>query len=400
VRLLPAAGRALLAAAQDHSALGSPSDGTPDVDLRGPLLPEMTRRSRATGLTITALATVVATVWVGFDSVLEPAWAGPFLVLRLLGDVPMLICLWLLWRRPVGRRHPGALTTAALAVVQLEVAWMVVRVEHLELYLLGFTLALYCSGTLSSDRTRWTGALAGISWAALVGAAATAPAPPSAGDLVGAAFFLGTATLVTVLAHHRRWELAVGELAARLRLERERERTQALLVRLERLSNEDPLTGLANRRRWDDELARACARAARGGSPVTLVLIDVDHFKQINDQFGHPAGDAALRALADLLRASVRGGDLAARIGGDELAVLLPGADLDGAVSLAERVRAAAHLLEPEGFRSTGISISMGVASSTVSGPDPEALLAAVDAQLYLAKQTRNAVRAPAVAAG
>jgi diguanylate cyclase (GGDEF)-like protein len=339
-------------------------------------------------------------VWAGFDRALEPAWAGPFLVARLAGDVPMLTCLWLLWRSPLGRRHPGAVTTAALAVVQLEVAWMVVRVEHLEFYLLGFSLALYCSGTLSADRTRWTSMLAGVSWTALVAAAATAPTPLAWRDVVAVAFFLGTTTLVSVLAHHRRWQLAVGELAARLRLEREQDRTRALLVRLERLSNEDALTGLANRRRWDHELAEACARATNRGVPFTLVLMDVDHFKRINDEYGHPAGDAALRALADMLRMRVRAGDLAARIGGDELAVLLPGADLDRAVRLAEQLRAAAQQLRPEGFGATGISVSMGVASSTVSGADPEALLAAVDAQLYLAKQTRNTVRAPSLDAG
>ena len=361
-----------------------------------PLNPELARRSRAAGLVITALAAVVLTAWLGFDHVLEPALAADFLTFRLLGDVPILLCLLLLWRHPVGRRHPGALTAAALAVVQLEVAWMVVRVDHLELYLMGFCMALYCSGTLLADRTRWTGGLIALSWAALAGAALTAPTPVSPSDLIAAVFILGTAALISLLAHHRRWQLAVGQLAARMRLEQEQARTQTLLERLERLSNEDALTGLANRRRWDEGLAAACARAAHGGPPFAVMLVDVDHFKQINDAFGHPAGDATLRALADLLRAHVRTGDLAARIGGDELAVLLPGADLDRAVRLAEQLRAAAQLLQPSrpAAGPTGVSLSMGVASTAHSGTGAEALLAAADAQLYLAKQTRNAVRA------
>lgn len=343
---------------------------------------------------------MVVTVWNVFDQVVEPRWAGTFLAVRLGGDVPMLLCLWLLWRRPLGRTHPGALACTALAVVQVEIAWMAARVEHLEFYLLGFTLALYCSGTLLADRPRWTGALVGVSWSALALAAATAPAPPSVDDVVATGFFLDSASLVSLLAHHRRWQLAVGELAARLRLEREQERTRGLLVRLERLSNEDALTELANRRRWDDELARACARAAETGQRISLVLLDVDHFKHINDRLGHPAGDAALRALAGLMRSLVRADDLAARIGGDELAVLLPGAGLDRAVRLAEQLRAEAQLLRPDGFPTTGVSVSLGIADSAVSGVDPEALLPAADAQLYLAKQTRNAVRAPAVPAG
>jgi diguanylate cyclase (GGDEF)-like protein len=202
---------------------------------------------------------------------------------------------------------------------------------------------------------------------------------------------------VALLTHHRRWRLAQGELAARLRFGAEQQRTGELLVQLERLSNEDSLTGLANRRRWDAGLADACARARDDGTPLAVVLIDVDHFKVVNDRHGHAAGDALLRALADVLRRRVRSTDLAARIGGDEFAVLLPGADLDRAVRLAEQLRSAAQLLRPEGVDPDPVSVSLGVAAGAGVAADPDALLAAADAQLYLAKLTRNAVRAPAV---
>jgi GGDEF domain-containing protein len=101
-----------------------------------------------------------------------------------------------------------------------------------------------------------------------------------------------------------------------VRLEREQQRTSVLLAQLERLSHEDPLTGLANRRRWDAELGSVCAAARQSGSVVAVVLLDIDHFKEINDRHGHP--------------------------GGDEFAVLLPDADLDRAIELAERLRAEA----------------------------------------------------------
>ena len=86
-----------------------------------------------------------------------------------------------------------------------------------------------------------------------------------------------------------------------MRLEREKQRTGVLLAQLERLSHEDPLTGLANRRRWDAELVSACTEARQGNSGVGVVLLDIDHFKKINDSYGHAGGDEALRAVAELL---------------------------------------------------------------------------------------------------
>jgi diguanylate cyclase (GGDEF)-like protein len=299
--------------------------------------------------------------------------------------------------RPVGKRHAGALAIAGLTVIQAEIAWMVVQVQHVEVYLLGFTLCLHGSGALLADRPRWTAVLIGTTAASLTAAVALESTPVPAQLPPSAAYFLATGAVVALLTHHRRWRLAQGELAARLRFEAEQQRTGELLVQLERLSHEDSLTGLANRRRWDAGLADACARARDDGTPLAVVLIDVDHFKVVNDRHGHAAGDALLRALADVLRRRVRSTDLAARIGGDEFAVLLPGADLDRAVRLAEQLRSAAQLLRPEGVDPDAVSVSLGVAAGAGVAADPDALLAAADAQLYLAKLTRNAVRAPAV---
>ena len=347
-----------------------------------------------------ALASAVLPAWTGFDHALEPDQATLFLVVRLASLVPMLTILWLLAARPLGRRCPGLLTYLALAVVQLDVAWMRARVDHLEAYLMGFSLAVYGSGALLADRPRWTYALVGTSSAALVVAVLTAPQALAATDIAAAFFYLATASMAASLAHHRRYQLAMREFTSRVRLEDEQRRTAELLVQLEQLSHEDALTGLANRRRWDVGLAAACTEAAKTGAPVSVVLLDVDHFKQVNDRLGHAAGDAALRGLAALLRDAVRSEDLAARIGGDELAVLLPGAGLERAVQVAEALRAEAQLLWPEGFDRPGISVSLGVASAGGADAEPAGLLAAADAQLYLAKRTRNAVRAPALPTG
>ena len=341
---------------------------------------------------MSGLAVVIAPAWSGFDLLLEPQAARAFLVVRLAGVVPMLVVLWVLWRRPLGRRRPELLACAALATVQIEVAWMIPQVEHVEFYLLGFTLAIYASGCLLVTRPLWTGVLVAVSWSALGVAVLTDPTSLRAEDLLAAAIYLATASLIGVVAHDQRHRLTTRESTVRVRLEQERERTRALLARLDRLSHEDPLTGLANRRRWDAELAAACAAARGAGTSLAVVLADVDRFKQVNDLHGHGGGDEALRLIADALTSRVRAGDVVARLGGDELAVLLPGTDLGRAVALAEQLRAAALDLDLPGAGPGSLTLSLGVAVAAGEDAVPERLTVEADAHLYRAKATRNAV--------
>jgi diguanylate cyclase (GGDEF)-like protein len=234
-----------------------------------------------------------------------------------------------------------------------------------------------------------------VSWAALGVTMLLHPGRLTAEDLVAVTVYLGTASIIAVLAHLRRYALSNRELLTRVRLEHEQQRTGVLLTQLERLSHEDPLTGLANRRRWDAELVSACTEARRRNTVVGVVLVDIDHFKHINDRHGHPGGDEALREVAGLLSRRVRTGDLVARLGGDELAVLLPGSGLDRAVELAERLRREAAELVPAGFDAGEINLSLGVASAGGDQAYPLELMSRADEQLYRAKITRNAVGAP-----
>lgn len=354
---------------------------------------ELRERARTSGLVVGVIAVMVVPAWAAFDAVLEPEHAAAFALLRLLCDVPMLVALWLLRARPLGRRRPELLTFLLLAVVQCEIAWMVVRADGArEFYLLGFSLAVYASGCVLGGPPRWTAALVGVTWSAFGLALLTAPAPMPGRDLVASSFYLGTASIIGVVAHVQRWRATASELTSRERLEAEQERSRALLERLDRLSHEDALTGLANRRRWDAELEAACATARADGRPLSVVLIDVDHFKDINDRYGHEAGDQALRHVAALLARSVRSTDLVARLGGDELAVLVVGAPASRAVALAEQVRTGAAGLRPV-HGGGPLTLSLGVASgSTV----PRDLMRAADEQLYRAKATRNTVCAEA----
>jgi diguanylate cyclase (GGDEF)-like protein len=168
--------------------------------------------------------------------------------------------------------------------------------------------------------------------------------------------------------------------------------------KLEALSVTDGLTQLANRRHFDQAFDQEWQRAVRQGSPVSLVMIDVDHFKAYNDHYGHLAGDECLKQLAAVLQRTVRrAGELAARYGGEEFVVLLPGHDVDSALTEAQRIRTAVESLSlPHKASDTAevLTLSLGVASRVPQlAEDPYGLVQQADEALYLAKhQGRNRV--------
>lgn len=166
------------------------------------------------------------------------------------------------------------------------------------------------------------------------------------------------------------------------------ERLDELHAKLRRLSYTDGLTGLANRRRAMEVLHNEAARQARTGQPMSLVLIDADHFKQVNDQFGHDMGDNVLRALGRLLMSCVRSPtDVACRLGGEEFALILPDTGREQAEAICARLREQlSRQTFGAGETAFKVTLSMGVIES--SGQGVEALLKQADHQLYMAKST------------
>ena len=165
------------------------------------------------------------------------------------------------------------------------------------------------------------------------------------------------------------------------------------------LATRDALTGLANRRFFLERAAELVGLAQRHGRPLCMMMIDIDHFKSINDRFGHALGDAALRAIAATLRRDLRKTDLCGRIGGEEFALVLPETSLRSAAATAERMRrdvAAARLAAPRGD-AIALRVSIGVAALQPGRQTVEALLAEADRLLYQAKSAgRNRVVAQA----
>jgi diguanylate cyclase (GGDEF)-like protein len=160
----------------------------------------------------------------------------------------------------------------------------------------------------------------------------------------------------------------------------------------EQLSLTDALTGLLNRRYIEERLLEETKRSNREGSPMSFMMLDVDHFKSYNDEFGHPAGDEALRMVAAVIKDTLRSADVAARFGGEEFAVLLPQTNGLEAVAIAERIRLN---LEKTKFPLRSVTVSFGVASCSANLCSPDALVSAADRALYAAKrQGRNRVLA------
>ncbi len=176
------------------------------------------------------------------------------------------------------------------------------------------------------------------------------------------------------------------------------ENTMADNARLEQLAQTDPLTSLLNRRALTERLTAEMERALRYDSTLALLLIDLDHFKKVNDTYGHLVGDDVLRDVGQLLTATVRGNDIVARYGGEEFLVLLPETDDTGAEAFAERIREAVdqHQFAPEAaFPSLHLTASIGVAVFPAARIESvEDLFARADAALYRAKADgRNRVR-------
>ena len=187
----------------------------------------------------------------------------------------------------------------------------------------------------------------------------------------------------------------LARVAAAVEVRRLRAQLQQRTEELDRMSRTDHLTDLANRRHLDEALSQVVASSRAHAFPATVLLLDIDHFKSVNDRYGHEAGDVVLRAVADRLRSRVRAEDLLGRWGGEELLVVAPQTDLHGGRHLAERLRTVVGD-EPIATSMGPVSVTISIGGATVPGPGHERddVLRAADEQLYEAKSAgRDRIR-------
>src|SRR4030095_784942 len=183
------------------------------------------------------------------------------------------------------------------------------------------------------------------------------------------------------------------QVEKRLRYVNDRLQTQLIEIgfvqsKLREQAIRDPLTNLFNRRYLEETLERELARAAREDYSVCIIMIDLDHFKRVNDTYGHEAGDEVLKALATTLSEQCRRGDFACRYGGEEFVIVMPNINMDTAYERAENIRQALNSLRVSyGHYELAITISMGIACYPINGETREAILRAADQAMYGAKE-------------
>jgi diguanylate cyclase (GGDEF)-like protein len=356
------------------------------------------QRCRAAGI-VSLLGTLIALASYPMLYNSVPDMQRSVTLLFLCGAVPFSLAvslLVLLNPRPLLREVLMGLNGVVNAGV-LTYLFMATRVGAIELYVAAiFLLMLFSTVTvqLRFSVAVWAvAAMTAMYAAGLQGVQAFAP------NIDRSLFAISlTAGIYMLIAN---WRMQAEQQRSFVLTLRERLRRHDLYQRnleLDELARRDPLTGLANRRAYDDWLMNSWRQARAAGGPLGLIVVDVDQFKAYNDFYGHPTGDNCLQTVARCLRDQLRGtSDHVARMGGEEFAVLLPGLGGLLCADVAERLRAAVAALElPHLDNENGriVTISCGAASLQVGdATTPRDLVAAADAALYHAKQTgRNRV--------
>lgn len=311
--------------------------------------------------------------WLSFEGAktLPPHQAEPLRLVMGLDLVAMaffaaLLALkkYLVPEEKLGQAAPSLLALACLLIAGL---WSFLAqwfMPSVTLYALGCCFV----GTLLLIRPAAMLLVYGLSFAAMSWALGQSPVSGLllATERLYAGFASALGVTLSLVLWHR---FATAELL-RIKVQAQRQQLETLNHQLQSMATHDSLTGLLNRRAFEVQSEQAISRARRDGAGLAALMLDLDHFKRINDQYGHPAGDAVIKFTADVLAASVRDTDLVARLGGEEFMVLLPGSSPQTALDVAEKIRQRV-MHTPQALNAIGpvhISASVGVTSSQDAG--------------------------------
>ena len=317
-----------------------------------------------------------------------PAWAYALLSAHMLALPHLFLAVSRRSGDPMGSESRLMLVDAALIGV-----W--VGALHFPLWI---TVATFASVSLHpmvfNGPRSFAAALLLAAASAILGTALFRWTPPDTTSVTVTALAVGYLTLYLLTLTHGAYVNATLAIRLRRELKESQAALQARLAEVESLQGQlreqalrDPLTDVFNRRYLDTFLERELAQARRDRTPLAVMVLDVDHFKQINDTHGHLAGDQVLRDVATLVRRTVRASDVICRLGGEEFLVVLPGTGLEGGIELAQRLRAGLEA-QPSSFDGKAIActVSIGVAAYAHHVEGVDALIASADAALYAAK--------------
>ncbi len=333
---------------------------------------------------------LVYNLFVPLDFIVAPKTAWISVVFHFFIVTPYLLATFYIFRRTAGHILRNTLSSSIMVLITIHLMTICLlnNAEVAGQYQYWLILPVLCPGIIQRLDFRFAAISTGlISLCLVIGEAfmATAAIAKFSGIMI-----LLTAATCALVANY------IIESGSRLNFLL-RLQGQFQLDASEQEANRDPLTGLANRRHYDEHVAAIWAAAATAPRLVAAVMVDIDHFKKYNDYYGHAAGDLCLQRVAGLLAAELRNADdLAVRFGGEEFVLLLPDCSLAGAVRVAERVRhAILSLTIPHEAQGRGaiVTASFGVQAGTTATHSPQALIKAADAALYAAKREgRNQV--------
>lgn len=341
---------------------------------------------------------ISSTLFVGFTVVdlvslgVGPRW-GLLLVLRLIFVVPGLLAYQLLGRHPELIRRHDAVTLVEAVAISGYMAVALLQPLPGQMHSLGLVLVTLGLFVLVPNRLVYVTALTVTSSSVWVGVVSYVEGLGPA-ETFALAMRFGAILVMGWVAAHQIGVTQRREFALRIAAEDTNERLAAEVVHRRRLeavlverANSDSLTGVANRRRFEELGERELLRAQRMHQPVSVLVLDVDHFKSINDTRGHGAGDEVLCALATVMVETLRRVDIVGRLGGEEFAAIMPGATIDRAQEVGERLRAAiADLVVDVDGVSVRITASIGVTELDVWTDRLSDGLARADRAMYAAK--------------